>query len=46
MAVHDHIEKVGVTVSVGNQEGVETKSQEEEENVSRLIKLFLCSSQE
>ena len=30
----------------GNQESVETESEEEEENVSRLLKLYLvCSSQ-
>ena len=45
-AVHDHEEEVGATQGEGNQEGVETESEEEEENVSRLLKLYLvCSSQ-
>ena len=47
MAVnHDHSEEVGVMQGEGNQEGVKTESEEEEENVSRLLKLYLvCSSQ-
>ena len=42
----NHAEEVAVTQGEGNQEDVETESEEEKENVSRLLKLYLvCSSQ-